>query len=226
MSKVLFIDYDGTLHDTDAKFAGQFDGMYGLTSQEVIDNYVRVHLDIVHEQFPEKHDDFMFHQRLLCDRLGRPYNEEEARVMAAKFEDAHWGRWTNPLFFADSLPFLDQVRGRYILCLTTGDYARRKADALEKAGGKSYFSHALDNTHLGIKGGSAYFGNALMSTNALPEDTVVIGDSLQQDIAAAKEVGIATVWVNRRGLAPEDGSPRPDYEARDLLEVLKYLDGH
>jgi FMN phosphatase YigB (HAD superfamily) len=63
-----------------------------------------------------------------------------------------------------------------------------------------------------------------MSTNSLPDDAVAIGDSLEHDIAAAKEAGIATVWVNRRGLSPIGESPDPDYEAKDLLEVLDYLE--
>lgn len=223
MSKILFIDYDGTLHDTDTKIGNQFDGIYGLSSEEVIEHYIRVHLDIVHTQFPEKHDDFLFHQKLLYERLNRPYDHDEAQVMAKKFEDVHWGRWTNPLFFSDSLPFLDSVREEHILCLTTGDYASEKAEALEKAAGKKYFSYVFDHTHVGIKGGNEYFSNVLMSTNAPPEDAVVIGDSLEQDIATAKESGILTIWVNRKGLPIDNSSTKPDYTVKDLIEVLDIL---
>ena len=113
----------------------------------------------------------------------------------------------------------------HILCLTTGDYAREKADAVEKAAGRSYFSYIFDHTHLGIKGSSAYFENALMSTNSRPGDAVVIGDSLEHDVAAAKGAGITAVWVNRRGMSPPGDSPAPDYEASNLFEVLEYLDG-
>ncbi len=223
MSKILFIDYDGTLHDTDTKIGNQFEGIYGLSSEEVIEHYVRVHLDIVHPQYPEKHDDFLFHQKLLYERLNRPYDHDEAQAMAKRFEDVHWSRWTNPLFFPDTLPFLDEVKEEHILCLTTGDYALEKAEALEKVSGKNYFSYVFDHTHLGIKGGNEFFSNALMSTNALPEDAVVIGDNPEQDIAAAKEIGILTIWVNRKGIPIDSLTVKPDYHINDLLEVPDIL---
>jgi HAD superfamily hydrolase (TIGR01549 family) len=225
MGKTLFVDYDGTLHNTEAKFAAKLDGVYGMTSQQVVAAYLHVHLEIVHRQFPEKHDDFFFHQKLICDHLNRPYDEGEARAMARIFEAANKERWTNPMFFPDTFEFLDRASEKYVLYLTTGDYARKKADALERASGRSYFEHAFDHTTLGVKGGSSYFENALMSTSTLPEEVVVVGDNLIQDVAAAKEAGIAAVWLNRWSVPRDGKSPVPDYEARDLLEALEYLDG-
>lgn len=226
MSRILFIDYDETLHDTWSKFALKLEGIYGLSAREVMDAYLTVHRGIVHTQYPGKHDDFFFHQKLLSDHLGKPYDENEAHRMALSFKEAQEACWIQPNFFPDTFNFLDKVKERYILCLTTGDYAREKADAVEKARGRSYFSYIFDHTHLGIKGSSAYFENALMSTNSRPGDAVVIGDSLEHDVAAAKGAGITAVWVNRRGMSPPGELPAPDYEARDLYEVLKYLDGY
>ena len=65
MKKVLFIDYDGTLHDSDAKYAARLDGILGLDGMQIWKAYLHVHRGIVHVQYPEKHDDFFFHQRLL-----------------------------------------------------------------------------------------------------------------------------------------------------------------
>ena len=224
MSKVLFLDYDETLHDTKAKFAVKLDGIYGLRAEELMDTYLRIHRGIVHLQYPEKHDDFFFHQKLIADHIGKPYDEAEVRKMAIGFKEAQEECWTNPIFFPETLYFLDRVKERHILCLTTGDFAQEKADALEKASGRSYFSYAFDHTHLGIKGSSAYFENALMSTDASPADTIAIGDSLEHDIQAAQDVGITTVWVNRRGFALLSNSPVPDYQAKDLFDVLRYLE--
>ena len=223
MSKILFIDYDNTLHDTDATFATRLDGLYGLSSQQLLETYLLVHRSTIHQQYPEKHDDVLFHQKLICEHLKRPYDEEEARRVARMFREAQEESWANPLFYSDSLYFLDKAVETHILCLTTGDYAPEKAKALEKAAGKSHFSYIFDHNHLGVKGGSSYFKNALSSTNSRPEDTVAIGDSLEHDILAAKEVGITAVWINRKGLPPLNVSPGPDYQARDLIEVLDYI---
>ena len=226
MSKILFIDYDGTLHDTDAKYAAKLDGMLGVTGEQIMKAYLAVHREIVHQRYPEKHDDFFFHQKLICEHLKKPYHESEARRVARGLKEAQEECWTDPSFFPESLHFLAQVKQRHILCLATGDHAAEKANAVEKVAGRSYFNYAFDHNHLGLKGSSTYFANALMSTNSRPEDAVAIGDSLEHDIAAAKEAGIRTVWVNRKGLSPPiDNSALPDYQAKDLFEVLDYLKG-
>jgi len=226
MKKVLFIDYDGTLHDSDAKYAVKLDGILGLAGMQIWKAYLYVHRGIVHVRYPEKHDDFFFHQRLLFDYLKKPYDGRVAHTLAGKFRQAQQETWTNPTFYPDALPFLNKVRTNHILCLTTGDYAPEKAKALEKMAGVSYFSYAFDKDHLGLKGhSSSYYKNAVMSTKSPPEDVLVIGDSLEHDIAAAKEAGLATVWVNRRGISLTENSPRPDFQARDLWEVLGYIAG-
>ena len=226
MSKILFIDYDGTLHDTDAKYAARLNGILGLSGEQIMKTYLVVHREIVHQRYPEKHDDFFFHQKLICEHLKKPYHESEARRTARRLKEAQEECWTNPSFFPDGLHFLNKVKEKHILCLATGDHALEKATALEQAAGRSYFDYAFDHNHLGLKGSSAYFENALMSTNSRPEDAVAIGDSLEHDIAAAKGAGMGTVWVNRKGLTPMVNSVMPDYEARDLLGVLDYLEGY
>jgi FMN phosphatase YigB (HAD superfamily) len=63
-----------------------------------------------------------------------------------------------------------------------------------------------------------------MSTKSRPEDVLVIGDSPEHDISAAKSAGLATVWVNRRGIPLTGNLPRPDYQAKDLWQVLAYIE--
>lgn len=225
MKKVLFIDYDGTLHDSDAKYKARLDGILGLNGIDIWRAYLHVHRGIVHTQYPEKHDDFFFHQRLVFDYLKKPYEEKAANELAGKFRQAQLETWATPIFYPDALPFLNKVKDKYILCLTTGDYAPEKAKALEEAGDMSYFTYVFDKDHLGLKGHSnRYYSNAVMSTNSRPEDVIVIGDSPEHDIAAARGAGLSTVWVNRRGIVLTENLPRPDFEARDLQEALTYIE--
>ena len=225
MRKVFFIDYDGTLHDSDAKYTAKLDGILGLSGSEIWKVYLQVHRGIIHQRYPEKHDDFFFQQKLLFYYLKKPYDDAEAHKLARRFRQAQEECWTNPIFFPDSLPFLNKVKENHTLCLTTGDYAPEKAQALEKAGGVKYFDYAFDKDHLGLKGhSSSYYSNAVMSTKSRLEDVLVIGDSLEHDISAAKSASLATVWVNRRGIPLTVNSLRPDYQARDLGEVLNYIE--
>jgi len=224
MSRVLFIDYDETLHDTYSKFRLKLDGIYGLSAVVVMEAYMAVHRGVVHTRFPERHDDFFFHQRLIADRLGVQYDEEQALEMGRRFKEAQEATWTTPTFFPEALYFLDRAKERNVLCLTTGDHADKKVRAIERVSGRTHFTYAFDHTHLGLKGTSAYFRNAIMSTNSSADEVVVIGDSLEHDIAAAKAAGIMAIWVNRRGQAGARDSVKADFEATDLLGVLDYLE--
>jgi HAD superfamily hydrolase (TIGR01549 family) len=52
-------------------------------------------------------------------------------------------------------------------------------------------------------------------------ECLVVGDTLESDIAAARAAGIRSVWVNRSSAASLADSPRPDWIARSLCEVLE-----
>ena len=49
-----------------------------------------------------------------------------------------------------------------------------------------------------------------------------VGDSLENDVMGAKNVGAHTVWLNRDGL-PNDTDIQPDYEVASLAEIPEIL---
>jgi putative hydrolase of the HAD superfamily len=56
-----------------------------------------------------------------------------------------------------------------------------------------------------------------------PEGCIVVGDSLQADIAGAKAAGMQSVWVNRGGTAAPPDGPQPDWEVASLRGVLELV---
>ena len=69
------------------------------------------------------------------------------------------------------------------------------------------------------------FSMALDKAGCRPEDAIMIGDRLDNDIIPAKKMGMKTVWV-RQGYAVyqciDDESKRPDYIV-DSIEELREL---
>lgn len=56
-----------------------------------------------------------------------------------------------------------------------------------------------------------------------PEECLVVGDSLEADIAGAQSAGMLSAWVNRTGeLLPPD-APQPDWEIRSLADLLEIV---
>jgi 2-haloalkanoic acid dehalogenase type II len=65
------------------------------------------------------------------------------------------------------------------------------------------------------------FENALSVLKCKPENVLHIGDSQTADVLGGKQAGMMTAWLNRPPLKKiKQGIPKPDYEIRDLRELL------
>ena len=51
-----------------------------------------------------------------------------------------------------------------------------------------------------------------------------VGDSLENDVAGARNAGVNSVWLNREGV-PNDTEIRPDYEVTSLTDIPAILGG-
>jgi HAD superfamily hydrolase (TIGR01549 family) len=70
---------------------------------------------------------------------------------------------------------------------------------------------------------SRIFNGALHKMGATREKTAFIGDSIISDMCGAKKAGLTTIWYNKRRRTPTH-ELRPDFEIRDMAEVLKMVD--
>jgi len=55
-------------------------------------------------------------------------------------------------------------------------------------------------------------------------DCLVVGDTLEVDIAAAHAAGMRSVWLNREGGPAPPGAPEPDWVARGLVEIAEMVE--
>jgi len=56
-----------------------------------------------------------------------------------------------------------------------------------------------------------------------PQNVLHVGDSDVDDVKGAKAAGLQVAWINRDGRSRRPDVPAPDFEIRDLTEVLKLL---
>lgn len=226
MIKTVFIDFDNTLHDSDSKYIAKLDGLLGLSGEELWRIYFHeVHHGVVHAKFKNRHDDVEFHCKLIFRYLKRPYDRDLADEIRARYMEAMRECWESPTYFPDSLPFLNHVKEMGIkTCLTTGEFAPEKAKGLEVFASRKYFDYVFGEAEVGfLKTEPDYYGNALRLSNSLPAETLCIGDSMVSDIVPAKSVGITTLWLNRKKESTLGTRQRPDYEAENLTEAMRYL---
>lgn len=227
MVSTVLIDYDGTIHDVDAVLTNSLDGILGMSGRELYHAYIYdIHRGIIHTRFLERHDDIMFHCKLLFQHLRRPFDPEAAELICSRFEEAAERAKRDPVYFDDAIPALDRMKEMGLrLCLSTGKGAEEKAETMEKKTGTRFFSHAFSEASIGcLKTEPDYYRIALMRAGSRPEEAASIGDTPLSDIRPAKILGMKTIWVNRRG-EPMPGSPDQlaDREVHDLLEAAELL---
>lgn len=67
------------------------------------------------------------------------------------------------------------------------------------------------------------FKIALERANCLPENAVMVGDRIDNDILPAKKLGIKTVWVKQGFAKYQPESDVPDYTIQTLETISKVM---
>ncbi len=122
--------------------------------------------------------------------------------------------------FPDVVPALEVLRKRYLLGIITSgpEYQRLK---LKVTGLLKYFDVIVTREDAKtVKPDPKIFLMALEMAGLKPNEAVMVGDSLWQDVYGAKNVGMKAVWINRNG---ERDFHMADFTVRNLHELIKLL---
>jgi putative hydrolase of the HAD superfamily len=113
-----------------------------------------------------------------------------------------WERHENFSLYDDALPVLDELRRRGV---KIGLISNGQRDLDEFA-----THHVLDvdavigsKAHGRVKPHASIFVAALEALDVAPEETVMVGDSYEDDIEGARALGIRAILLDRDGLRPD-----------------------
>jgi HAD superfamily hydrolase (TIGR01662 family) len=146
-------------------------------------------------------------------------------AVAAQFaiSQAHW------LAEADALPLLEQLKGEgYRMGLiSNANDAQDVRTLIDKGHFAPYFEITLISADVGLrKPHPGIFKIALDYFKARPEEAVMVGDTLGADILGANNIGIASVWINRRAEVRSDNLSHEDtIQPRATINALSELPG-
>ena len=152
--------------------------------------------------------------------LGTP-NERLAAAIADDFSARRWRRMRLFPGVADALTtFRD--RDVSLALLTNGDtsHQRRKIEENDLA---RFFDLILIEGEFGVgKPHESVYRHALGTLGSRPEETWMVGDHLEWDVAAPQRLGLRGVWVDIDGLGlPAAASVRPHRIIRAFPELLE-----
>ena len=228
--RAVFIDLDDTLLDETAHMRGA----YGRS------------LDDLREQLPPDQAAATYHEyecvvsdlmrRNAWDEITREQRWEFALQRAGvepgdlpvKICDGYYRHYYEGVGFLPGAERLLDAASHFENCLITNGELNKQWGKLRRMDVDSKLDHVLVSEDLGIrKPDPRIFERALELTGVQPSESVMIGDSLQADIAGAASIGIGTIWINGHDNSLDEATHKPDEivtnpgEAAVLIEQVR-----
>ena len=99
---------------------------------------------------------------------------------------------------------LEYLSGKYILCAVTNGPYEQQRKRLKAANMLSFFDHLFVSEKIGFEKPSKSFFDACFAAlpGILPEETMIIGDSITADMVGGLQYGIQTCWFNYHHIQP------------------------
>jgi putative hydrolase of the HAD superfamily len=116
---------------------------------------------------------------------------------------------------------LEYLYKRYPLYIITNGFEEVQFPKLTNSGLDVYFTSIITSEEAGVKKPDlGIFNFALQKVNALPSESIMIGDDLEVDVRGASQAGIDQVYVNHLGLQHNEA---PTFEVSNLREIENFL---
>lgn len=156
------------------------------------------------------------------ESLGRP-----DPALAASIATEFWKRRRDRMrLFPDARACLEgwRANGVRLGMVTNGD-ASQQRDKITRHALAGYFDVIVIEGEFGAgKPDEAVYRHALDTLGARPDDTCMVGDHLDFDVAGAQRLGMRGIWIDRVGAGlPAGCVVRPDGIIRALTELEEAL---
>ena len=121
-----------------------------------------------------------------------------------------------------AIELLEYLQPKYNLYILSNGFKELQAHKMQTAGLDKYFKRIVLSDDIGInKPRPELFIHALQTTNSTTEESIMIGDMFDTDIAGAAGVGLDQIFFNRKELS--DLPFEPTYNVKTLLEIKNIL---
>lgn len=152
---------------------------------------------------------------------------EKKEILIDKMVLAHMSGLASCVEFPkENRDTLEHIKDKkYRLALVSNfDYAPTAYMLLEKFGIKGFFEVIIISEEIGWrKPKDIIFQTAINKLDIKVPEALFIGDNYGADVVGSKNLGMDSVWINRKDLPVEELNPKPDYIIQDLPELINIL---
>jgi len=213
----IIFDYDDTLirHDNDKELQIMLDYL-GLEATEdikaeLINYYTKLAKHFKKSKVKRKDVDLYMYEILPI--LNYHGISIERFMEAQQYKDTHYS-----MLMEDVIDVLEYLKSKnYYMCIFTNGFYEEQAYSLKAQGIYDYFDRIFGWDDFYAKPDKRAFIRALSGTK--PEENIMVGNCIENDIAPAKELGIYTFGFNLNNKS----IVMPDVELKSLSELKCYL---
>ncbi len=182
---------------------------YGLV--ELVDYLVRLQIALLERHGPEE-----LRENLAAAAGGMRLDEVAGWITQSFVAESREG-------FAISREVLAALSGRFRMGVVSNFYGNLE-NILAEADLTRFFDAIADSSRVGIfKPEPGIFIAALKQLDALPAETIMVGDSLNKDCVPARNLGITAIWLRHSGVNLENAGVTGD-QADFTIEALAELE--
>ncbi len=126
--------------------------------------------------------------------------------------------------FPDVLPTLTQLKPKYQLGLVTNAYRLYAEAEMKMLGLDQWWDVVVMSSDHGIsKPAPELFHLALEQLQVSPAEAIYVGDSIEHDVAGARNAGLEVVHINRETLVGDPSHLLPDWSIQSLEQLLSIV---
>jgi len=223
--KDVFFDLDHTLWDFDKNSMLAFKRVFKKFKINIeFDAFLKIYEPINVEYWKKYREDKVSKENLRRGRLIDSFNFFDLIYTTEKIDkiaDAYIQELPNDNhLFEGALEILDYLTLKYKLHIITNGFEEVQYKKLKNSGIVHYFSTVTTSEEVGVKKpNSKVFLTALKKANSIPEESVMIGDSLEADILGANNIGMQTIFYNYRN----ESISKEIKSIDSLIEIKNYL---
>jgi len=119
----------------------------------------------------------------------------------------------------EEILFLKSLQPNFKMAIVSNGNAKIQQQKIKRSGLNTVFSFNFFSGQFGVRKPDArLFQKALNKLESRPENTLFIGDSLENDIAGAASIGMKTCWLNKNTL-PDNYPLKPTYTVNKLCNI-------